>query len=439
LSAGRRQAPSILDWSLLAAGVVVMTFFLPHDFGGDGHVRHAALLELADGRVPETKYSLVQPLLALPLHWLGEAFGSEEAVVLRFNSLVFVLGLFAFWLLLRPRVSAELLRSFLLLLVFGSMFSAHVTLFYGETLSAVLLACGLLAAVAGSSAPVRTGGWAAAAIGTVNMPAAIPALALAAALVAIRRRSWWPLAAPLAAAAAFLLDVRLRTGDFGDPYADDRGVETVLPYSGLPGFSYPAFFGVLVILFSFGKGLLFFTPGLFLPFRRALRAFPPIGRTQLVWIVVVAGLVLVYCRWWAWYGGFYWGPRFFLFASIPAALALTARLVDGGGSFASRLVTLLALALSVWVAVSGAFGPAGDPVCVENDYSLEFLCWYAPEFSVLWRPFVEWPDLDASQVIFAVLALVVFLRLALPFAYATGPTAASSLARLRNWTVSERW
>ena len=41
------------------------------------------------------------------------------------------------------------------------------------------------------------------------------------------------------------------------------GFRTALPYSGQPGFSYPFFFGVLSVLFAFGRGLVFFAPGLF--------------------------------------------------------------------------------------------------------------------------------------------------------------------------------
>src|SRR2546430_10361340 len=39
-----------------------------------------------------------------------------------------------------------------------------------------------------------------------------------------------------------------------------------------------------------------------------------------------AGIVLVYGTWWAWYGGFTWGPRFLIFASLPASLLLAAQI-----------------------------------------------------------------------------------------------------------------
>ena len=53
-----------------------------------------------------------------------------------------------------------------------------------------------------------------------------------------------------------------------------HGIKTIMPYSGRPGFSYPFLFGLLSILFSFGNGLLFFTPGLLLPIRKTLSKWP---------------------------------------------------------------------------------------------------------------------------------------------------------------------
>jgi hypothetical protein len=48
------------------------------------------------------------------------------------------------------------------------------------------------------------------------------------------------------------------------PYLADveHGFVTIMPFSGEPGFSYPIVFGALSILFSFGKGLIFFIPSI---------------------------------------------------------------------------------------------------------------------------------------------------------------------------------
>jgi hypothetical protein len=434
-----RRRPALIDGALVVAGVIVLAL-LPRDWGGDGEVRYRATRELASGDLPELNYSLVQPLLAVPLEWLGRLLDAPLGITYRFNVVVFAVGVAVTWALLRRVAPTALTSTFLLLLVYASMFPAHVVSFYGETLTAVLLACGLLTVTVCTSASARAGGWAAAVVGVVNTPAALPALALAAILVAVRRRTAVPLLVVPAAIGLVLLDIRLRLGELADPYEGNRGTETILPYSGLPGFSYPALLGVLVIVFSFGKGLLFFAPGLFLPVRDRLAHVPALARARLLWIVVVIGLVLVYCRWWAWYGGVYWGPRFFLFASIPAALAISARLAAPARSLAAEAVTLAALLVSAWVAVSASFGNVGLEVCTRDDYALEFLCWYAPEFSVLWHPFVEWPALSAAQWVYATLALAVFVRLSVPHLRRAVPLASGTLARARaRWREGDRW
>jgi hypothetical protein len=405
---------AVLDASLVLAGLTLL-LLLPRNYGVDGRVRYDAVHALTSGDLPHERYSLVTPLLATPLGFLGRLVGAEEAVTYRFNGVLFALGLASFWLLLRRSVSKPLLRSFLLLLVFGSMFPGHVTSLYGETTTALLLGVGLLAVLVGQTRAIRLGGWAAAVLGAVNTPAIIPAFALAVALLAVARRSAWPLTAVAAALLLALVDVRLHTGSFTSPYANDHGFQTVLPYSGRPGFSYPAALGILALTFSLGKGLLFYAPGLFAGTRGSLAPFAKLDRTKVLWLVVVVGMVAVYCRWWAWYGGVFFGPRFLLFASLPAVLMLSARLSTREHSLAATALTLIVLSLSVWVGVVGALASGTPQVCTKDDYALEFLCWYSPEFSALWRPLISWPGPPAAALAFVALAFVVFVRLAFVF------------------------
>ena len=71
--------------------------------------------------------------------------------------------------------------------------------------------------------------------------------------------------------------------------------------------------------------------------------------------VFLIGLILVYSRWWAWNGAVFWGPRFFLFASIPASFALAVRLMRyQEASLGMNLLTLVVFCLSAWVSVDGA-------------------------------------------------------------------------------------
>jgi hypothetical protein len=125
--------------------------------------------------------------------------------------------------------------------------------------------------------------------------------------------------------------------------------------------------------------------------------------------------LMVYAQWWSWYGGFFWGPRFFLVASLPASLILAARLRFPDPALQTNLMTGLALSLSFWVGINGAvFDQQGLDLCVQDQHALEFLCWYVPEFSVLWRPFIVPWKIRLEQELIIAYGLLVFLQLTLP-------------------------
>jgi hypothetical protein len=238
------------------------------------------------------------------------------------------------------------------------------------------------------------------------------------------------------------------------------GNKTLMPYSGLPGFSYPFFFGLLAILFSFGKGLVYFTPGLFLPLGARLRALGECGagllRLHRSWVAFTVGLILVYAAWWDWSGDWFWGPRFLLFASIPASLALALRASQPSMRLWVNMVTLGALALALWVGIDGAvFNVAGLDVCLINGGINGAYCQFTPEFSALWRPFelaaqyglgpafAQAEYLQTRAIPFLVVAPVAGLYVAAPLLRAIGKQAQELVgarwpvarARLAGW----RW
>src|SRR5690606_22697385 len=89
--------------------------------------------------------------------------------------------------------------------------------------------------------------------------------------------------------------------------------------------------------------------------------------------------------------GTFWGPRFFLVASVPASIALATRLrsTEPSAPLPNALLAL-ALTLSFWVGVDGlVFDISGLGVCSEDGFSLEALCHFTPELSPLWHPFVD--------------------------------------------------
>jgi hypothetical protein len=413
--------PKRVVWGLLVLGLLVLFFALPHGIEGDGRLRFDALQGwLAGGRIPDTKYPLVGSVPSIPLMLLGRLGDSTEFWVSRYNVIVYAASLGLMYLLLRGRLPNDVLATFLLLLGTTGMLPNSLTGFGAETFSAMTVGTGLAAWSAGrwKTGTVLLG------VGVANVPASVVGLAFAMGWWAWRMKRVRALAPLALSASLWLLENTLRhKSPFSTGYESDHGFQTLLPYSGLPGFSYPTFFGVLSLLLSFGKGLLFFAPGLLLVFGRGLEALRAVSQVLTLWMLYLAGMVLVYGTWWAWYGGFTWGPRFLIFASLPASLLLAAQVRRPPRSLLATTVVLAALVLSLWVGIDGAtFGRFAQAQCQANHYYLEPFCWYVPEFSVLWTPFVFGGQL--------------WLAYYVVIAYAVGVTAYVAYPLLREWTLT---
>jgi hypothetical protein len=417
------EIPKRVFSALVALGLLSFFFLLPHRVEGDGSLRLAALQGwLTGGWIPDTKYPLIGSLPSIPLILLGHLGPSPEWWVSRYNVVVYAAGLGALYLLLRGRLPSDVLAAFLLLLGTTGMLPNSLTGFGTETFSAMTVGAGLAA--------WSVGRWKTGAVllgfGVANLPASFVGLVLA--------MGWWAwrmkeirAAVPLAVSAGlWLLESTLRRKSaLSTGYEGDHGFQTLLPYSGLPGFSYPTFLGVLSLVFSFGKGLLFFAPGLLLVFGRGLDALRPVTQVLVLWMLYLTGMVLVYGSWWAWYGGFTWGPRFLIFASLPASLLLAAQLRRPPRALLAGTVVVAALLLSLWVGIDGQiFGRFAQTPCTANHYYLESFCWYVPEFSVLWTPFVF--NAHLSWVGFPLIA------------YAVGVTGYVAHPLIREWTLAGR-
>jgi hypothetical protein len=372
-----------IELFVLAASLLILYFVTPFSIEGDGRERFRVLSGfLADGELSRSPYSLVGPLASSPLWWLGRTAAGREWWCARFNVMVFVAGLFGLYRALRPELDAGRVMQFLIVLTVGSMFPHHNGRYYGEAFTSVLVAVGLAIVVMKRS----FWGWVLAILGVANTPANLAGLAAVALWLGVRRRNVFYLIAIVAAAALIAGEAWIRRGSpFFSGYEGSRGVATVLPFSGRPGFSYPLVFGVISILFSFGKGIMWFAPGLLL-WRVPAESSDDRELAQ-AWLVFLIGLVLVYARWWGWNGGDFWGPRFFLFASIPSAYFIARWLKSPRQSAVVEILGVACLLWAVWVGVNGILYGFGTPaICTADHYALEFLCWYTPEFSPLFRP-----------------------------------------------------
>ena len=352
-----------------------------------------------------------------------------------------------YWLL-KDRLDRSLLRRFFLILIVASMFPNHLLDYYAEVFTVMLVTVGTVAAIVGPSL-VAWSGWLLVMVGVANIAANLGALVLLVGKYVLdtkRLRYLLVIAGTLLIIGA---EDWLRHGNpFNTGYGAEVGPHTIMPYSGLPGFSNPLFFGLIGLLISSGKGLLFFTPGLLLPVRRTLRRLGEACNLNLyglylLWIAYVIGLLLVYAQWWSWQGGWFWGPRFILMASVPASFALAVRLHDREGSLLVNLLTFGIFCLSLWVGIDGAVYGMKQlaPYCLNSRIETP-LCYYTPEFSALWHPFVVPQPLSLSQIVFMLYCVVVGIYLLIPLVrrlipqlLAVARLFAGQYLRVREWRV----
>lgn len=379
----------MVEHVLIAFSWIALFLTLNPSVAGDGTLRYLGLLEIANGNLfPPIKYSLLQPYLSYPLITLSHFLSVKSFfIVPYFNIIIFFAGSLAISRCLRKSYGPEAGRLFLLIVTMASMFPHHLRLYYGETLTAFLLLYGFMSYKTGKKTAVICIG-----LSVINTPALLPALIVASIVnFFLARKDYFLLFSSLIAAGGILLEMILKYGDlFHSSYFSnaEAGAGTILPYSGQPGFSYPLFFGLISILFSFGKGIVFFMPGLFSICSNRVRNLIKKETPCYAGIAFAITAILTYSKWWAWYGGVCWGPRFFLFLSLLSAIFLAIWL--SSYEWNKVVITKISiLVFSLYIAANGyLYGVSNLEICWAENYRFEYLTWYVPEFSVLWRPFV---------------------------------------------------
>ena len=104
-----------------------------------------------------------------------------------------------------------------------------------------------------------------------------------------------------------------------------------------------------------------------------------------------------------------------------------------------RAAVLLILTLSTWVAIdAGVFELADLDICANDNYAS--LCWYVPEFSPLWRPFVKFTPPSPAAAVVAAYFAVVYLWMAAPLVRDLSPRCLAMAGEgWRALTRGERW
>ena len=137
-------------------------------------------------------------------------------------------------------------------------------------------------------------------------------------------------------------------------------------------------------------------PGLLWPAGRRLEGDRAAGarECQTLWLLFLAGLVVVYAAWWSWYGGEVWGPRFVL-PVIPLCIFFAMLVLE---KKAVRFRRLRWTAIGVLCAAGVAIQIGGSSFHFHEDaveyrgrkWEREYLGWYVPQLSPIlriWRHF----------------------------------------------------
>ena len=396
---------------LIAFGLLFIVFFTDHHINSDALQRFESIrLLMEDHRLSDTSYSMIGPLFSIPLWLIGNLIKTPQWWLERYNFILLSMFISFFYYWGRKHLRKDTLIYSIIIFLSSSLFIPYQINYMGEMFTAIFAGIGILLLTS-----KKDFGWILLIIGTANTPATLVGFGFITLYMIWKEKRLHYAIYPVLALTLVLLESYLRRGSvFSSGYEGNMGFRTILPYSGLPGFSYPFLLGLISILFSFGKGLVFFFPGLwFIPELKNLKSKRSVFDLVLLSLLFLLGEIIIYSKWWSWYGGLYWGPRFFLIGSIAASILLASMISNAKTkSFLTKMFIFTAILLGGWVVISGTvFDLKNLSACSENDFTTEFLCWYVPEFSPLFRPFIEPSALSVNNIllIVAVLTSVVYM------------------------------
>jgi len=409
----KRRSCELIELVGLISGLCLIGVALHFDIDADGAVRYSMLKTLVhDHRLTADKYSAVQSIFAIPLYIVGNTLGQPERFVARFNLIVFSVMLAVLYRRLSKTIDPALLRWWFLTMLACSMFLHHVRMFFTELLSAALVVVGLVCLLTGS--PVV--GASALCLGVVNSPALLVGLVCVSAVMSWQEKRPRYLLLPVVAVSAILVEGWIRRGNpFITGYEHESLLTNAITPAGVSGFTQPFVLGFISIFFSYGKGLFFFAPGLFLATGDQQPAL--LRRLHGLLLAMLAGMVVVYAKWWGWYGGWFWGPRYFLLASVPPSLSVGQCRRDRSASPTKSLTARCVLVLSAWVGITGGIFGLDQlaKIGTANNYALEYWTWYVPSFSPLWYPFIEHRPLTFRDFAVGLYVILVVTYLSISF------------------------
>lgn len=376
-------------WLRLRIGLIVSVtsalILLPFNPLGDDVTRLNLAREIANGNWPESKYSMLLPVFASVLIKSGRFIGAETLLV---GMLIPALLAVATITLSSLKRNSDARTSFLTAaFCMLSLAGAYAGGLSSDLFSACLVAIGMSLAIDNTDTRKNNyAGMAMTVIGVANSPILLIPITVISLFDVYRRRQWTFLAIPLMSVVLIAGEASITSGSMQlTKYGSEGGAENLLPWGVVENFGYPILFGSTAVLFSLGRGIVFYIPAIW--FMMSVSPSRHSGVSHRISLSMLI-LVPVYGSWWAWYGGVTFGPRFFLLLALSVA-PVAARVLAGQLSPAQRVAGVSAVLIGSWVAAAGVvFGvtPAAFDLCVAEGFRFEPMCWYSAEYSSLLAP-----------------------------------------------------
>ena len=423
------------------SAVMLAVVLLPQSVVGDDAVRRVMLNQLAEGIKPDTKYSFIQPMVSLPLFWVFDNLQFGIYAVTLLPIIWMSVWSYVVWRVLARELSVTFAHHVVVLTV-ASMIGASLIGFSSDVFTALLMSGGVIVGLLARSRVGRVAAWTVFVVGAANTPVMFVATTVMVGFLVVGQRRIRYAALPVAVFVLMVIEATVVSGRLGwTRYTNgvEHGVVPLLPWGDVQGFGWPLWSGLLAVLFSFGRGVVFFIPTLW---NGVTTASGPIARAEhALWALLVT-LVPIYATWWAWFGGVSFGPRFFMIGVVPAAMATSSLLCRTDRSVLRSVVGASSVVLSSWVAISGAvFGVTTTAFqwCASGGGFNNFaLCLYTPEYSGLWAPIWAADPAGSRDLLFALTVCVFVAPTLWPFLSPTIFPFRRQTHRLRTHLVG-RW
>lgn len=181
---------------------------------------------------------------------------------------------------------------------------------------------------------------------------------------------------------------------FNFGYTGNRGYPTII-YSGEPGFSGSALIGLYGFFFSSGKSIFIFSPSLLLFFGCYKKFFREKRKEFMLYIVIFLVFTIIYSKWWAWYGGVCWGPRFLLPFLSLLYIIIGYGLKELFNKAKWPVIFIISTSFLVqFIAIS--IHPTRDlSNWLQPEFQNEYLLWFVPHFSPV---FTHWKYLKDDGI-----------------------------------------